>query len=58
MLIRFFVLLAIYLDKVCTPFSIKLFCMVMQGTSFIVLGIIWGWMVVHRFMEQKGVCWF
>ncbi len=40
MLIRFFVLLAIYLGKVCNPFSIMLFCMVMQGTSFIVLGTI------------------
>lgn len=40
MLIRFFVLLAIYFDKVCTSFSIMLFCMVMQGSSFIVLGTI------------------
>jgi len=38
MLIRFFVLLAIDLDKVCMSFSIMLFYMVMQGTSFIVLG--------------------
>ncbi|KEH43498.1 animal RPA1 domain protein [Medicago truncatula] len=29
----------VYFGKVCTPFGIMLFCMVMQGTSFIVLGI-------------------
>jgi len=37
MLIWFFVLLAIDLDKVCMSFSIMLLCMVMQSTSFIVL---------------------
>jgi len=51
-LIRFFVLLAIYFDKVCTPFSIMLFCMMMQNTSFIVFGGV----IVVLCMSHLGIC--